>query len=117
MSQIIQISLTRNMTDRELHIQGPKKKFHMIYQNQIEICDNNNICIANLYHGQVTGKAVTACLHLLNATPFHWHTKRQSAVETTTFGSEFVAVRIATDQIIDLRYTLMHLGVPVRSKI
>ena len=33
-----------------------------------------------------------------------------------TFGSEFVAARIATDQIIDLGYTLMSLGVPIRSK-
>ena len=33
-----------------------------------------------------------------------------------TFGSEFVAARIATDQIIDLRYTLIYLGVPIRSK-
>ena len=31
------------------------------------------------------------------------------------FGSEFVATRIATDQIIELRYTLMYLGVLVRS--
>ena len=31
------------------------------------------------------------------------------------FGSEFVAARNATDQIIDLRYTLMYLGVPIRS--
>ena len=31
------------------------------------------------------------------------------------FGSEFVAARIATDQIIDPRYTLMYLGVLVRS--
>ena len=71
---------------------------------------------ANLHHDQVTGKAVTACLHIVNATPSHWHTKRQATVETATFGSEFVAARIATDQIIDLRYTLMYLGVPVRSK-
>ena len=71
---------------------------------------------ANLHHDQVTGKAVTACLHMVNATPSHWHTKRQATVETATFGSEFVAARIATDQIIDLRYTLMNLGVPVRSK-
>ena len=70
---------------------------------------------ANLHHDQVTGKAVTACLHMVNATPSHWHTKRQATVETATFGSEFVAARIATDQIIDLRYTLMYLGVPVRS--
>ena len=70
---------------------------------------------ANLCHDQVTGRAVTACLHIVNATPSHWHTKRHSTVETATFGSEFVAARIATDQIIDLRYTLMYLGVSVRS--
>ena len=62
---------------------------------------------ANLHHDQVTGRAVTACLHLVNATPSHWHTKRQATVKTTTVGSEFVAARIAVDQIIDLRYTLM----------
>ena len=52
----------------------------------------------------------------MNAIPSHWHTKRQATVKTATLGSEFVAARIATDQIIDLRYTLMYLGVPVRSK-
>ena len=52
----------------------------------------------------------------MNATPTHWHTKRQATVETATFGSEFVAVRITANQIIDLRYTLMYLVVPVRSK-
>ena len=44
-----------------------------------------------------------------DATPSHGHTKRQATVETATFGSEFVAAGIATDQIIDFRYTLMHL--------
>ena len=71
---------------------------------------------ANLHHDQVTGKAVKACLNIVNATPSHWYTKRQATVETATYGSEFVAARIATDQIIDLRYTVMYLGVPVRSK-
>ena len=42
--------------------------------------------------------------------------QRQATVETATFGSEFVAARIVMDQIIDFRYTLMYLGVPVRSK-
>ena len=71
---------------------------------------------ANLHHDLVTGRAVAACLHLVNATPSHWHTKRQATVETATFSSELVAARIATDLIIDLRYTLMYLGVPIRSK-
>ena len=70
---------------------------------------------ANLHHDQITARAVTECLHLVNATPSHWHTKRQATVEAATFCSEFVAARIATDQIIDLRYTLMYLGVPIRS--
>ena len=39
---------------------------------------------ANLHHDQVTGRAVTACLHLVNATPSHWHTKRQTTIETAT---------------------------------
>ena len=72
--------------------------------------------VANHHHDQVTGRAVTACLHLVNATPSHLHTKRQATVETATFDSEFVAARIATDYIIDLRYTLMYLGVLLRSK-
>ena len=71
---------------------------------------------ANLHHDQVTGRAATACLHLVNATLSHWHTKRKATVETEIFGSEFIAGRIGTDQIIDLRYTLMYLGVPIRSE-
>ena len=52
---------------------------------------------ANLHHDQVTGRAVTACLHLVDATPSDWHTKRQATVETATIESEFLAARIATD--------------------
>ena len=54
---------------------------------------------ANLHHDQVTGKAVTACLHIVNATPSHWYTKRQATVETATYGSEFVAARIVREAI------------------
>ena len=42
--------------------------------------------------------------------------KRQSTVETATYGSEFVAARTAVDQIIDIRTTLQYLGVPVSDK-
>ena len=55
---------------------------------------------ANLHHDQVTGRAVTACLHLFNVTSSHWHSKRQATVEIATFGSEFVAARIATDKLL-----------------
>jgi len=39
--------------------------------------------------------------------------KRQGQVETATYGSEFVAARTSVEQIIDLRYTLRMLGVPL----
>ena len=61
----------------------------------------------------MTGRSVTGVLHLINQTPIDWYTKRQATVETATYGSEFVAARIATDQIIDIRMTLRYLGVPV----
>ena len=57
---------------------------------------------ANLYHCKVTGKAATGILHLLNQTPIEWYSKKQPTVETATYGSEFVAARIATEQIIDI---------------
>ena len=69
---------------------------------------------ANLYHDKITGRSVSGILHLVNQTPIDWYSKKQSTVETATYGSEFVAARIATDQIIDLRNTLRYLGVPVQ---
>ena len=71
---------------------------------------------ANLYHDMLTGRAVTGILHFFNQTLGDWYSKRQAVVETATFGSEFTAARIATDQIMDLRMTLRHLGVPVFQK-
>jgi hypothetical protein len=71
---------------------------------------------ANLYHDMLTGRAVTGILHLLNGTPIDWYSKRQGTVEVATYGSEFVAARIATDQIIDIRTTLRYLGIPIRAK-
>jgi hypothetical protein len=68
---------------------------------------------ANLFHDIITGRSVTAILHLINKTPFEWFTKRQATVETATFGSEFTAARTAVDQIVDIRTSLRYLGVPV----
>ena len=48
---------------------------------------------ANLHHDLTTGKAVTAVLHLVNAAPIQWYSKRHSTVETATFGSEFATAR------------------------
>lgn len=68
---------------------------------------------ANLYHDLISGRSVTGILHMLNKTVIDTYSKLQSTVETATFGSEYIAARTATEQIIDLRHTLRYLGVPI----
>ena len=51
-----------------------------------------------------------------NHTPTDWYSKKQATVETATYGSEFVVAKTATEQIMDMRYTLRYLGVPITSK-
>ncbi|MGL5935125.1 MAG: reverse transcriptase domain-containing protein, partial [Cetobacterium sp.] len=70
---------------------------------------------ANLYHDVVTGRAVTGVLHFINKTPIDWYSKKQSTVETATYGSEFSSAKTAIQQIQGLRTTLRYLGVPVDS--
>ena len=117
MNQITLTYLTKSMIGKRTVYEGAKEEIpHDIPEPKGKYETTTTYVDTNLHHDQVTGKAVTVCLHIVNATPSHWYTKRQATVETATYGSEFVAARIATDQIIDLRYTLMYLGVPVRSK-
>ena len=71
---------------------------------------------ANLMHCLATGRSVTGILHLVNKTPVEWYTKKQATVETATYGSEFTASRVASDQVVDLRNTLRYMGVKVDSK-
>ena len=70
----------------------------------------------NLYHDMISGRSVSGILHLINRTPLQWYSKKQGTVETATYGSKFVAARIATEQIVDLCITLRYLGVPINSK-
>ena len=68
---------------------------------------------ANLLHCLATGTSLTACLHFCNQTPTDWYSKNQVAVETSTYGSEFVAAKTSTQQIID---PWKYLGVLINSK-
>ena len=45
-----------------------------------------------------------------------WFSKKQATVETATYGSEFVAAKTATEQIMDIRQTLRYLGASFTTK-
>lgn len=49
----------------------------------------------------------------VNNVPIVWFSKRQNTVESSSFGSEFVTLRIATEMIEAFRYKLRCFGVPI----
>ena len=68
---------------------------------------------ANLHHDMLTGRSVTAVLHFANQTPIDWFSKKQATVETATYGSEFVAAKMAVQQVMGLRLFFRYLGAPI----
>ena len=61
----------------------------------------------------VTRRSHTGILLYLQNSPIIWLSRRQNTVETSTFGSEFVALRTARDLIISVRFKLRMFGVPL----
>ena len=49
----------------------------------------------------------------LNSALVHWHSKKQTSVETSSFGSEFVAMKQCCEYLRGLRYKLRMMGIPV----
>ena len=62
-------------------------------------------------HDLVARRSITGILLMLNNTPVRWVSKLQKTVETSTFGSELVPSRIATELILEIRFMLRSLGV------
>jgi hypothetical protein len=42
-----------------------------------------------------------------------WYSKRQNTVEASDFGSEFIALKSAIEQVDSLRYKLRMMGIPI----
>ncbi len=62
---------------------------------------------------KVTQRSHTGILIWVNNSPIIFYSKQQNTVETSTFGSEFVAMRIAKELIVALKYKLRMFGVPI----
>ena len=60
----------------------------------------------------VTRRSRTGFLVYLNMAPIYWMSKKQTTCETSTFGSEFVALKQATEYVRGLRYKLRMMGIP-----
>ena len=51
---------------------------------------------------------------VINSCLIHWYCKRQNTFKILTYGSELIAGRVAVESIIDFRYRLQMLGVPIK---
>ena len=72
-------------------------------------------CFVDADHAgnRVTRRSHTGIIIFCNRAPIIWFSKRQNTVETSSFGSEFVAARIAVELIEGLRYKLQMFGIPI----
>lgn len=61
----------------------------------------------------VTRRSTTGIIFFVNRAPISWYSKRQNTIESSVFGSEFVAMKIAIEQNEALRYKLRMMGVPI----
>ena len=60
-----------------------------------------------------TRRSHSGILIYVNQAPIVWYSKRQNTVEASSFGSEYIALRICTEMVEALRYKLRCFGVPI----
>ena len=75
-------------------------------------------CYVDADHARdkVTRKSVTGIVLMLNNTPVVAISKRQKTVETSTFGSEMIAARIAVELLMEWRYKMRMLGLKIEDR-
>ena len=61
----------------------------------------------------VTRRSRTGFIVYLNCAPIYWMSKKQPSIETSSFGSEFTAMKQCVEYVRGLRYKLRMMGIPV----
>ena len=61
----------------------------------------------------VTRRSRTGVLIFCNRSPIVFHSKKQGSIETSSFGSEFIAMKTGIELIAGLRFKLRMMGVPL----
>jgi len=61
----------------------------------------------------VSRRSRTGMLIYINSSLVYWSSKKQTSVESSSFGSEFVAMKQCCEYLRSLRYKLRMMGIPV----
>ena len=86
---------------------------HNIPESRGEEVDINLFVDADHAGNRVTCRSHTDIIIMLNMAPVMWFSKKQNTIETSTFGSEITALRIATELVESLVYKFRMFGVPI----
>ena len=68
---------------------------------------------ASFAQDKVTRRSRTGVLVYVNRSIVNYLSKKQTSIETSTFGAEFMALKIGVEMVIGLRYKLRMMGVPL----
>lgn len=61
----------------------------------------------------VTRRSRTGLIVYLNCSPIYWLSKKQTSVESSSFGLEFIAMKHCCEYLRGLHYKLRMMGIPV----
>jgi hypothetical protein len=72
-------------------------------------------CFVDADHAgcKATRRSHTGVIIYINKPPILWYSKRQTTIETSTFGSEIVAMKIAIEMVESLQYKLRMMGINI----
>ena len=62
-------------------------------------------------HDLVTRRSLTGLIAFIGSTPVLWISKRQGAIAASTYAAEFYALRVATEEAVNIRYMLRAFGI------
>jgi hypothetical protein len=61
----------------------------------------------------MTRRSQTGFIIFVNSAPIIWYSKKQNTIESSTFGAEFVALRVCTEALIALWYKLRSFSIRI----
>ena len=91
----------------ELPIDAPEPRGHGFTMHAFVDSDHAGDCS--------TRRSRTGFIIYLNSAPIYYLSKKQTSVETSSFGSEFIALKTCCEYIRGLRYKLRMMGISVHS--
>ena len=108
-----------------IHVDSPEPDWHEFYPDAKEELPPDmpkpygepvqvtTFCDSDHASDTVTRRSRTGVMVFCNKAPVVWVSRKQNSIETSTFGSEFTALKTAIELTEGIRYKLRMMGVPL----